>query len=119
MQSIGGFVMKINATIALIDKEKPGFPVHTGEFPIENGVLWSYFTEDNDALELAFKAAFKTLLGVPEKNRVYLGVYCDYIVNPTTGEVETGPAAFTVREFWRDIYNRQEWFIHKGKEGKK
>lgn len=55
--------MKINATIALIDKEKPGFPVITGDFPIENSVLWNYFTEDDEALELAFKTAFKTLLG--------------------------------------------------------
>lgn len=91
------------AFFAFIDKGANGFPIYMKEAQVDHKMIYDYYMKDDPAILNAMKGVF----GIQGSSPCFYGVFCDYLIDPRTGEVlrESGGESFD--EFIQSVQDRQ------------
>lgn len=81
--------------VVLIDKSTPAYPLYIKNVLVDHRILWEYYQNDDQSLQGIVKGIF----GIDEESPVVFNTFCDYLVNPTTGEVLSDDTGGTLGEF--------------------
>lgn len=94
---------KIPVWFAVIDKSVSAYPLYVREMSVNAKVLWNYYMHDDQSI----KRAVKGVLGIQVDAPVVFDTFCEYLINPATGEISYGESDETLEEFMQKVYARQ------------
>ena len=94
---------KIPVWVAVIDKSVSSYPLYVREISVNAKALWNYYMHDDASL----KRAVKGILGIQVDAPVVFDTFCEYLINPATGEISYGESDETLEEFMQKVYARQ------------
>lgn len=94
---------KIPVWFAVIDKSISTYPLYVREMSVNAKTLWNYYMHDDRTIERTVKG----VMGIQVDAPVVFDTFCEYLINPATGEISYGESSETLVDFMQNVYARQ------------
>lgn len=86
----------------VIDKSKPSYPLYVKNALVDHRIVWGYYQDNNDSL----KESMKAILGIPEDAPVVFNTFCDYLIDPESGEIHVDMSGESLGDFMIKSFER-------------
>ena len=97
----------IPVTFAIIDRSREDFPMYVKEIPCDSVMMWEYYHNDDPTII----NNVKRILGIESDAPCFYGVWCDYLIDPATGEICRDDSGDSIADFLQYVLNKRQKYI--------